>query len=71
MDILYILYWDAKVNPSIELFCSLLKVLFRETTRVLLLQLCLPSLIGSGVIDGPKQFGASTFYAPVEKHRVF
>ena len=35
------------VNPSVELSCSLL----RETTQVWLLQLCLPSLTGSGGID--------------------
>ena len=45
------------VNPSIKPFCSRL----RETTQVWLLQLCLPNLIESGGIDGPKQFGASTF----------
>ena len=54
------------VNPSIELFCSLL----RETTRVLLLQLCVPSLTGSGKIDGLRQFGASTFHTLIEKHGV-
>ena len=42
------------VNPSIKPFCSLL----RETTRVWLLQLCLPSLTGSGGIDGSSEFGA-------------
>ena len=39
------------VNPSIKPFCSLL----RETTQVWLLQLCLPSLTGSGGIDGSRQ----------------
>ena len=46
------------VNPSKELSSSLL----REMTQVWLLQLCLPSLTESGGIDGPRQFGASTFY---------
>ena len=53
------------VNPSIELFCNLL----RETTRVLLLHLCVPSLTGSGKINGPRQFRASTFHTLIEKHR--
>ena len=35
------------VNPSIKLSCSL----FRETTQVWLLPLCLPSLTGSGGIN--------------------
>ena len=43
------------VNPSIKLSCSL----FRETTQVWLLQLCLPTLTGSEGIDGPRLFGAS------------
>ena len=55
------------VNPSIKPFCSLL----RETTRAWLLQLCLPSLTGSGGIDGPKQFGALTSHTLVEKCGVF
>ena len=55
------------VNPSIECSCSLL----REKNQVRLLQLCLPSLAGSGEIDGPRQFGASTFHILVEKYRVF
>ena len=55
------------VNPSIECSCSLL----RETTQVWLLQLCLPSLTGSGGIDGPRQFGALTSHTLVEKHGVF
>ena len=55
------------VNPSIELSCSIL----RETTQVWLLQLCLPSLTGSGGIDGPRQFGALTSHTLVEKHEVF
>ena len=38
-----------------------------ETTRAGLLQLCLPSLTGSGGIDGPKQFGALTSHTLVEK----
>ena len=44
------------VNLSIECSCSLL----RGTKQVWLLQLCVPSLTGSGGIDGPRQFGAST-----------
>ena len=55
------------VNPSIKPFCSL----FRETTQVWLLQLCLPSLTESGGIDGPRQFGALTSPTLVEKHGVF
>ena len=55
------------VNPSIKPFCSLL----RETTQVWLLQLCLPSLTGSGGIDGPRQFGVLTSHTLVEKHGVF
>ena len=39
------------VNPSIKLFCSLL----RETTQVWLLQLCFPSLAECGGVDGPKK----------------
>ena len=54
------------VNPSIELSCNL----FRETTRVWLLQLCLPNLTGGGEIDGPRQFGVLTFHTLVEKHEV-
>ena len=56
-----------RVNPFIEVCCSVLA----ETTRVWLLQLCLPSLIGSVEIDGPRLFGASTFYTPVETYGVF
>ena len=55
------------VNPSIKLFCSLL----RETTQVWLLQLCLPSLTESEGIDGPRQFGALTSHTLVEKREVF
>ena len=55
------------VNLSIKLFCSLL----RETTQIWLLQLCLPSLTKSEGIDGPRQFGASTFHTLVEKRGVF
>ena len=55
------------VNPSIKLFCSLL----RETTQVWLIQLCFPSLTGSGGIDGPRQFGALTSHTLVEKRGVF
>ena len=47
------------VNPSIKPFCSLL----RETTQVWRLQLCLPSLTGSGGIDGQRQFGALTSHS--------
>ena len=42
-----------------------------ETTQVWLLQLCLPSLTESADINGPRQFGASTFHTLVEKHGVF
>ena len=42
------------VNPSIKPSCSLL----REMGQVWLLQLCLPSLTGSGGINGLKQFRA-------------
>ena len=52
------------VNPSIKPFCSL----FRETTQVWLLQLCLPSLTESGGIDGLKQFRALISHTLVEKH---
>ena len=55
------------VNPSIKPSCSLL----RETTRAWLLQRCLPSLTGSGRVDGPRQFGASSFHTLVEKRGVF
>ena len=55
------------VNPSIKPFCSLL----RETIQVWLLQVSLPSLTGSGKIDGPRQFGALTSHTLVEKHGVF
>ena len=55
------------VNPSIKLSRSLLS----ETTQVWLLQLCFPSLSGSGEIDGPRQFGALTSHTLVEKHGVF
>ena len=55
------------VNPSKELFSSLL----RETTQVWLQQLYLANLTGREVIDGRKQFGASTFHTLVEKHEVF
>ena len=46
------------VNPSIKRCYGFL----RKTTRVWLLQFCLPSLTGSEGIDGPRQFGASTFH---------
>ena len=55
------------VNLSIELSFSL----FRETNQVWLLQICLPSLAGSGAIDGPRQFGALTSHTLVEKRGVF
>ena len=55
------------MNSFIKRSCSL----FRETTRVWLLQLCLPSLTGSGEIDGPRQFAASASHTLVEKHGVF
>ena len=55
------------VNFSIKLSCSLLW----ETTQVWLLQLCFPSLTGSGGIDGPKQFGALSSHTPVEKRGLF
>ena len=55
------------VNPSIKPFCSLL----RETTQVWLLKLCLPSLTGSGRIDGSRQFGALTSHTLVKKRGVF
>ena len=55
------------VNLSIELSCSLL----RETNRVWLLQLYLPSLTGSRGMDDPRQFRASTFHTLVEKRGVF
>ena len=58
---------QKSVNPSIKPFCSLL----RETTPAWLLQLCLPSLTGSGGIDGPRQFGALTSHTLVEKRGVF
>ena len=45
------------VNSSIERSFSLLS----KTTRIWPLQLYLPSLTGSGEIDGPRQFGALTF----------
>ena len=45
------------VNPSVELFCCLL----RKTTQVWLLQFYLPSLTESGGIYGPKQFKAFNF----------
>ena len=54
------------MDLSIERSCSLL----RATTRVWLLQPCLPSLTGSGGIDGPREFGASSFHTLVEKHGV-
>ena len=54
------------VNPSIKLSCSL----FRETTQIWLLHLCLPSLTESGWIDGPRQFGALTSHTLVEKRGV-
>ena len=55
------------VNPFIEISCSLL----RETTKIWLLQLCLPSLTGSGENDYQRQFGALNFHTLVEKHEVF
>ena len=54
-------------NPFIKPFCSLL----RETTQVWLLQLCLPSLTGSGGIDGLRLFRALTSHTLVEKRGVF
>ena len=55
------------VNPSLKLFCSLL----RETTQIWLLQLCLPSLTEGGGTDGPRQIGALTSHTLVEKRGVF
>ena len=55
------------VKPSTQRSCGLL----RETTQVWLLQFYLPNVTGSRGIDGPKQFGASTFYTLVERHPVF
>ena len=63
----YVPCWDAECEFSIKLSCSLL----RETTQVWVLQICLPSLTGSGRIDGPRQFGALTSHTLVEKHGVF
>ena len=63
----YIPCWDAECESLYKTFCSLL----RETTQVWLLQLCLPSLTGSGGIDGPRQFGALTSHTLVEKRGVF
>ena len=63
----YIPCWVLGVNPSIKLFCSLL----RETTQVWLLQLCLPSLTESEGIDDPRQFGALTSHTLIEKYGVF
>ena len=63
----YIPCWDAEREFSIERSCSLL----RETTQAWPLQLCLPSLTGSGDIDGPRQSGASTSHTLVEKRGVF
>ena len=63
----YVPCWDASVNLSIKLSCSLL----RDTNQVWLLQICLASLTGSGGIDGPKQFEALTSHTLVEKCRVF
>ena len=54
------------VNPSIKPFCSLL----REMTQVWLLQLCLPSLTGSGWIDGPID-GAFTSHTLVQWFSTF
>ena len=51
----------------IKLFCSLL----RETTQVWLLQFCLPSLTGSGGVNGLRQFRPLTSHTLVEKHGVF
>ena len=56
---------------SVNLFIGLSYSLLRETTQVWLLQLCLPSLIEIGGIDGPKQFGALTSHTLVEKCGVF
>ena len=53
----YIPCWDAECESLFKISCSL----FRETTRVWLLQLYLPSLTGSGEINGPKPFGVSFF----------
>ena len=55
------------MNLSIKPFCSFL----REMTQVWLLQVCLPSLIGSGGIDGPRQFGALISYTVVENVEYF
>ena len=64
---IYILCWDAECEPLYRTFLQSP----RETTQVWLLQPCLSSLTGTGGIDGPRQFGASTFHALVEKHGVF
>ena len=63
----YIPCWDAECEFLYKIFCSLL----RETTQVWLLQICLPSLTGSGGIDGPRQFAALTSHTLVKKHGVF
>ena len=63
----YIPCWDAECASLFKISCSLL----RETIRVWLVQLYLPSLTGNGEINDPKQFGVSIFYTLVEKHGVF
>ena len=55
------------VNPSIEFSFSLL----RKTTQVWLLQFYLPNMTGSGEIDSPKQFRASTFHTLVVNHEIY
>ena len=62
----YVPCWDAGCESLYKTFCCLL----RETTRVWLLQLCLPSLTESGGIDGPRKFGALTSHTLVEKDGV-
>ena len=55
----YIPCWDVE--------CESFSITFLQSSQVeaqvWLLQLCLPSLTGSGGIDCLKQFGASTFYS--------
>ena len=63
----YIPCWDAECESLYKTFLQSPQ----KTTQAWLLQLCLPSLKGSGGINGPRQFGALISHTLVEKRGVF
>ena len=64
----YVPCWDAECESFYKTF---LQSPQGDNSQVWMLQLCLPSLTGSGKINGPRQFGSLTSHTLVEKHGVF